>query len=347
MDYPENWMKGPGVYVVPVRPNKGLWFDWRENSSRNTAIIPTVKGCNPITGLKTSGFHLEHYEEKCPRHNVHFEGDRLCPECGYRWPIQNYVTFPNVLWWDTWKSGEDGIGRQFFFTEDEMRDVASHMIGKESTVPAFGFAFYRPKEFRPEPVSDSNSRGIYFEASPSDIKYFTSDTKYFTNVQKSDLFGPPPQHQYTSCNIGPSAGLGASMEYSCDAEHSYSPPQDLLCEHSTTGSLKCPSDSTDNKKTKVSLSSIRSKRLASLDNLGSERCIERPKPVKEVSVGAGAKIHQDLVADQYALDSWKSAPDATMTVYFVFQEQFDKMKAKGMKDLKGAKEGMLSGVPVG
>ncbi len=26
---PETWMKGPGVFIVPVKPNKGLWFDWR------------------------------------------------------------------------------------------------------------------------------------------------------------------------------------------------------------------------------------------------------------------------------------------------------------------------------
>lgn len=58
VDYPENWMKGPGVFVVPVSPNKGLWFDWTMNDNANTAVLPTVKGCNPITGMQTSGFQL-------------------------------------------------------------------------------------------------------------------------------------------------------------------------------------------------------------------------------------------------------------------------------------------------
>jgi len=58
VQFPENWMKGPGVFIVPVKPDKGLWFDWRHNDELNTAVLPTVKGCNPVTGLKTSGFHL-------------------------------------------------------------------------------------------------------------------------------------------------------------------------------------------------------------------------------------------------------------------------------------------------
>ena len=145
---PENWMKGPGVFVVPVRPNRGLWFNWRMNSEVNTGIIPTVKGCNPVTGLQTTGFHLEKYENKCPKHGVKFMAERYCPECKYNWPDRNFISM-SPLWWDGFRA-EDGTVRQFFFTEDELRDIATHMIGKENTVPAFGFAFYTPKEPRPE-----------------------------------------------------------------------------------------------------------------------------------------------------------------------------------------------------
>ena len=31
INYPENWMKGPGIFVVPVLPETGLWFDWTFN----------------------------------------------------------------------------------------------------------------------------------------------------------------------------------------------------------------------------------------------------------------------------------------------------------------------------
>jgi len=149
INYPENWMKGPGIFVVSVLPETGLWFDWTFNSDKNTAIVPTVKGCNPITGLKTSGFHLERYEDKCPKHGCDFIGDRFCEECGYKWPCQNYVAYPNLLLWDGYRS-EDGNVRQFFFTEELMRDVSSALIGRENTVPAFGFAFYTPKKLREE-----------------------------------------------------------------------------------------------------------------------------------------------------------------------------------------------------
>jgi len=71
------------------------------------------------------------------------------------------------------------------------------------------------------------------------------------------------------------------------------------------------------------------------------------RPDKEVSVGAGAKIAQALPVDSYPLDSWKDAPDAVMTVYFVFEETLDKMMAGGMRDLEGVPEGMLQGLSVG
>jgi len=69
--------------------------------------------------------------------------------------------------------------------------------------------------------------------------------------------------------------------------------------------------------------------------------------VKEVSIGAGAKIKQDLISDSYPLDSWKNAPDAIMTIYFVFHEKLEELKSKGMRDLKGYSEGMLNKIPVG
>jgi hypothetical protein len=71
------------------------------------------------------------------------------------------------------------------------------------------------------------------------------------------------------------------------------------------------------------------------------------KPVKEVSVGAGAKIEQNLVQDPFPLDSWCDKPEAVMTIYFVFQEKFEELKAGGLRDLSGKPEGMLAGMPVG
>lgn len=71
------------------------------------------------------------------------------------------------------------------------------------------------------------------------------------------------------------------------------------------------------------------------------------KQVKDVSIGAGAKIAQNLKNDPYDLDSWKDTPDSVMTIYFVFQEKLEEIKAGGMRNLNGAPEGFLQGLSVG
>jgi hypothetical protein len=71
------------------------------------------------------------------------------------------------------------------------------------------------------------------------------------------------------------------------------------------------------------------------------------RKIKDVSIGAGARINQTLPKDTYPVDSWKDTPDAVMTIYFVFQEKFEELKAKGMRDFSGVPEGMLAGIPVG
>jgi len=152
---PEGWVREAGTYVCPVSTEWGLWFDWTNNDSLNTAVLPSVKGMNPITGQKIDGFGLEEYSDKCPIHGTPFSHGTLCEECGYAWPPQNHVSYPNTLWWDGFRQ-PDGKVRQFFFTDDDERDVASKVIGKENTVPAFGFAFYRTKNPRtPSPRTSS------------------------------------------------------------------------------------------------------------------------------------------------------------------------------------------------
>lgn len=305
--YPENWMKGPGVFVVPVRPNKGLWFDWRDNDQNNTAVIPTVKGCNPITGLQTTGFHLEKYDNKCPKHGCDFKANRFCPECGYEWPDRSYVS-GSPLWWDGWMC--EGAIRQFFFTEEMMRDIATHLIGKENTVPAFGFAFYSPKEPR---LKVTTSQVIFKTSYPTEYP-----KQWLPRPLRKDLMSGP-----RTTNVFYSSTTGSPNLAECDSFNS----------------IKSDSN------------------LGALESLQRGVSMELPdtmvdreysyKPQKEVSVGAGAKIRQELPQDNYPLDSWKDKPDSVMTIYFVFQEEFDAMAAGGFKDFKDCKDGMLKGLPVG
>ena len=282
---PAHWMRGKSAFVVPVKSDKGLWFDWTMNDKLNTAILPTVKGSNPITGELTNELSLIHYTNKCPKHDVEFGPDNYCPECGYKWPVQNYVSSPNILWLDGFRS-PDGNMRQFFFTEDMSRDIPSHLIGKENTVPAFGFAFFAPKEKRTGPAM-------------SKLRSVGTGPTLYSKFSHSVL----DTMSFTYCDNGPSA-MGSSLS---SGEALYS---------------------SDNIKV-----------------LSPEEFVE--KRGIEVAIGAGAKIRQSLKKDKYELDSWKDEPDATMVIYFIFENEFEHWKSFGMKNLDGNAEGMLSGLPVG
>ena len=313
--WPEGWMHGAGVFLIPVRPNKGLWFSWVMNDSNNTAILPTVKGCNPITGMQTSGFHLERYETKCPKHGCDFIADRFCPECDYKWPPQSYICQP-PLWLDGFFT--NGHVRQFFFTEDELRDVATGLIGRENVIPAFGFAFYRPKEPRvnPQPVYRM---------------------KYLTAGFKLEDMG----------NVGYSYGVSTDWE-SLSASNTTS----SVLYTASSPCLMAATASVGEEKTSASSDPIKgtyrgvAKSVSYSDSDVSIRSLEKTA-IKEVSVGSGARINQSVVQDPYPFESWKDIPDAVMTIYFVFQEKFEELKAGGFRTLEGKPEGMLTGIPVG
>ncbi len=317
---PESWVREPGCYVCPVESGWGLWFDWTNNDKLNTAILPSVKGMNPITGQKLDDLSLHQYKERCPVHDMPFKGDeRLCEECGYKWPPQSYVASPNVLWWDGFRT-PDGKVRQFFFSEEEIRDVASAVIGKENTVPAFGFAFFEPKKRREPPPRSRITRSLGF--SPH------SFGGYQGGLTKKGLIGTSTSWK---------GGYGTSMGYSanvdvnnelqnfvyaaaCSApaptEHGLVADQEELC-----GNIEFPLD-------------------IHTDSLEAVK--------KDVAVGAGAEINQDLSPDPLAPTDWKEEPSAIIRLYFVFEPEFnDIVKRGGIKNLDGDPEGFLKGIPVG
>ena len=188
---PDGWVRGPGSYVVEVDAEHGLWFDFTGNDKYNTAIVPTVKGMNPITGLKTEDVGIHQYREECPIHHVPFGHKYFCEECGYKWPAQNYVSHPNVLWWDGFRQ-TDGSVRQFFFTEEDKRDIASAIIGKKNTVPAFGFAFYRCK-------NDKSPKGM--------------NLKRYSSPQAGSNFLKKSQERFNKdVSVGAGARISQSLE---------------------------------------------------------------------------------------------------------------------------------------
>jgi hypothetical protein len=313
---PESWVRGTGSYVCPVSSEDGLWFDWTMNDKYNTAVIPSVKGMNPITGQKIESLKLEKYINKCPIHNTDFSHDRYCEQCNYCWPPSNYVSYPNVLWWDGFRS-PDGSVRQFFFTEDEKRDIASLVIGKENTVPAFGFVFYSTKQLRYiEPLNDY--RGILHlnHKYQSPIPYQEDNDEIISSIYDNNSFDNFSGKKYSSSGT---KGTSASFD----------------------GILRNQSSSVTYGKAKSASSFSTSKEA-------EKSSIKNIRINKEVSIGGGAKISQSLEPDSLALDAWSEKEIALIRLYFVFEEQLKQIIDKGgIKDISGTDEGYLSGLPLG
>lgn len=311
----DNWLKGTGNYVVPVNSEDALWFDWTGNDQMNTAVLPTVKGMNPITGRRTNGHILERYEDKCPEHGIKFSDGLYCEKCDFKWPVQNYIAYPNTLWWDGFRSA-DGKVRQFFFTEDLARSIPELIIGKEDTIPAFGFAFYRTKVAR---VMTGGSFRTYSQTGIynclDNVKTISKDTINFNyfKLSGSDI----------SCRD--SAALDSMSINYCNSS------AQLLGAMSTQTCACAVSTCADNSvETKLSLQKAKQKKVKA-----------------EVGVGAGAEISQDVEVDFLKLTDWEEKPASIMRLYFIFVEQFEDIKSKGLRDLIGQKDGYLTGLPVG
>lgn len=153
---PESWMNGSdiaGSYFVGVEEDKGMWLDFNPccNLDRDVAIVISIQGVNPITGKKTDALRLEQYKSKCPVHDVPFQQDNYCPECEFDWPDQNYLATTGTPLGNLWLDGfrrPDGTVRQYIFTAEEMKGIASQIIGKDK-VYAIGIAFYYSKDKKP------------------------------------------------------------------------------------------------------------------------------------------------------------------------------------------------------
>jgi hypothetical protein len=329
---PEDWVRKAGSYVIPISTTKAMWFDWTMNDPLNTAVIPSVKGMNPITGKKLDDLALEQYIDKCPVHGKTFKDGLYCEECDYRWPSQNYVASPNILWLDGFRSA-DGQVRQFFFTEDEKRDIVSLVIGKENTVPAFGFAFYEPEKRR-EPPPGSPLRGC---SGMTGGLTFGSNLKHYLPQYYSPLH-TPQNWDFTTTDYyvsnSTTGGLVGSSETASKAlfQSNLADEPKFLC--STTGERRKGRE-------------IVSQDCASHEDLDRDRRAHLERAKKDVSVGAGAIINQGLAQDPLACKDWKKEPSALIRLYFVFPEQFKAIVKSGIRDLNGKKDGFLAGMPVG
>jgi len=349
-----SWIPGQGNYVIPVDPDWGLWFDWTVNDEMNTAVLMSIKGMNPITGQRSNGFSLERYVDKCPVHDEPFKEGLFCEKCNFKWPAQNYVSYPNRLWWDGFRTG-DGKVRQFFFTEDLAKSIPELVIGKEDTVPAFGFAFFKPKVRRERPAIQATVWHAYNESFKYSTNHIVKSSNFLTSTQcyaagTVGLGESNPDHNLSVKKTNTKMAL-RSFESSNSSAKSLSNSRAL-----TTGmaeSYTCLDSASfySNVDHESGVQGVQGHKGPS--GVAGGACVDLAiqqqitTPVKEVGVGAGAEINQQLVVDQLKVTDWDEKPSSVMRLFFVFQNQFEEVKAKGMNDLVGETNGYMSGLPVG
>lgn len=153
---PEDWKRGDANSTscfVAVKPEHGLWLDFNGNRNHphDVAVVVSSQGLDALTRQKSS-LRLEQYRNRCPKHDLEFGEGRLCKECGYKWPPQNYLA-SNVQGGRFWLDGfraDDGTIRQFVFTEETARGVAAQVLGDER-VFSIGIAFFLSKQPKPPP----------------------------------------------------------------------------------------------------------------------------------------------------------------------------------------------------
>lgn len=316
-EHPKDWVPGEGSYVVPVSPDWGLWFNWSMNDPNRTAILPSVKGMNPITGERSSGYGIKKIEEKCPVHEEPFKSGRYCEKCDFKWPSQNFVSDPNPMYMDGFRQ-PDGTVRQFYFTEEMSKSIPELVIGKEDTVPAFGFCFFKPKE----PISCPDPGRKYKNEFPDERQ---SVNTFFTSMSSY----PSPPKKMTGGGSVRCRSVTPDSFSTMDTSHSK-----LECSYSGESERS------------VFYSSNVVNEAKSVESY-TDGGIISPLLLKDVGVGAGAKIAQDFKNDSRDISYWQEKPSTVIRLYFIFQDEFSYYLSKGIRNIEGSKEGFLSGLPVG
>ena len=109
------------------------------------AVIPSIKGINPLTGLEATSDLTSHqrgsYCPQDPTHGVLKKGG-YCPKCGMHWPEYNFVYVRGSTTLDSWRTGKDEY-RAFIASKDSGCDVASFLSGGNPMSQVIGFALYQ------------------------------------------------------------------------------------------------------------------------------------------------------------------------------------------------------------
>jgi len=339
---PANWMNGSGKaasFFLPVDTGRHLWLDFNSNwsHSHHVAIVLSIQGINPITGLPTKSLRLEQYRDKCIIHGDDFGADRFCQKCNdnvpgnydgtqvttfpSKWPPQNYMTTANhqrgQLWIDGWMA-EDETVRGFLITSETIRGIAQQVIG-EDRVWAIGIGLYLSKEPKPLPPQRPS-----IMRSSGGIKAQSFGAMYSSKSLNESSFG-------ASVDTNMVQGMGATGNSGMLEAFGY--------RSATTSSNK----DMDALRTAVYAPGKVEEDLTSLD-FTAESLVETEK----LEIGAGAKIKQELCKlDPNEPSFYKDEPEGLIYINYCTRADFDKIMAAGKIDRTKGGEGFMSGLKTG
>jgi len=333
---PSTWMHGSDMassYFVGVEEDHGMWLDFNQctRHTHDVAIVISIQGVNPITGQKMVGkkpLRLEKYKKKCPVHKVNFKQDRFCEKCGFKWPGQNYICNTGTPYGGLWLDGfraPDGKIRQYIFTSEEMRGIAAQLIGKER-VFAIGVAFYLSKEKKPQP-KPAPTRGAYNDLISNNTFEGTLDCLSVDDMDMSSnlksLGSHPPFIGYVGGACGQSVG-GAYGKGVSSSGCSSSPSSSVSSSSNTSAKFKM-------KKGNVAPQAASN--------------VRKITPVKQLEIGAGALIKQDIYDDPKKIGHWDKEPAGMIYINYCDQATLKKILKAGKREEK--KEGFMEDLKVG
>jgi len=376
---PEDWLRSSGTrngYFVPVEEGRAMWLDFNGNNKNpfHLAIVISIQGVNAITGQPCKDSHLEQYREKCPKHQVEFGPDRLCKECGYHWPKQNYIASTGTPYGCFWLDGfraADNVIREFVFTAEAMkRGVAQAVLG-EDRVYAFGISMFLSKHPRQQhydttdkPCGDPHcycGRG----GGGALIEKFhcVSSSSGSSGSGRSIIGGSGPQF-FSPIHSG--SGWRNCVSDGFDDTKAASKPKDkdkskggghlgMISDAQIAANMVEPVRSaTEYNATVTPDQSLDSPDLVLgriPDNIVTHHAFDinwqpTPPPVK-LEVAAGARIDQVIYPDPYGLDFWRDQPEGILLVNYCTEIEAARILAGGRTELVTQPEGFLQAVPVG
>ena len=356
---PTDWMNGSSKassYFVGVKESRGMWLDFNScrNHTHHIAVVISVQGINPITGLKQSKMALEQYGEKCPKHDVEFEQDRFCPKCKYKWPAQNYLSSaatPSSLFWLDGFRNEEGQVAQYILTEDVLKGVASQILKKER-VFAIGIAFFLSKEPKPQPVPSGITRGYEYNSQKFTMGGSVALSDYesdFAESQTKGLIGSSGP-AWVDSPFG--ATMGGEMKGGAwNSAPGGGLPQKMLKARPMTASL---SASTKPKMRTRGSGSSATKGVSSYEDVlesfpevitekqMSMAPVREVKLSKNLEIGHGAAINQQVYPDMNPLSFYQDEPAGLIYINYATEEDVQKILEAGKRE--EAEGGFLAGL---